>query len=184
MSKWYLIKYEDNWADEMDISSHTVIDEETHKKFLKALLKNPSFTMCVGTNEEIDYGTHGHRAEDAVCWKEMTQEEYNVLIRLGIARLGRFAERFIERVIDANWYENEDEDEDDKDGFWIETLDGDEIRFTDFDCATAYLEDEHGYDGAEWEKVVDSNSFEELEKFVDLDEKLFCYIIEDGQMVV
>jgi hypothetical protein len=191
MSKWYLVKYDDNWADEMDLSSHTVIDGETFEKFKKALDTNPSFTFYVGTNEEIEYGgKYGQDAEDAVSYEEITQEEYNTLKRLGLASSGRFADRFIECVIEHFFYGDSEDDEVDydeedseEDGFYLEhptDIYADDTRFTDFDEAIKYIEEEHGYEGEYWNRVKASRSFDILEQFLDSD-GVFCYQIKGGE---
>ncbi len=55
-----LIKYEDNWADEMDIYGFHILSDETWEKFLALLdrvneLPNFQLNIGVGSNEDIDY---------------------------------------------------------------------------------------------------------------------------------
>lgn len=185
MSNLYLAKYDDNWADEFDVSGHCVIDEKTYEKLTKKLITNPSFTMYIGTNEDIEYGEDGQSAEDAIDFQEITQDEYNVLKKLGLARQG-FAEKFVERVLESEDGEDSwDKDEEEKDGFYIQhPEDYDDIYFDDFDAAIAYIEEEYGFDGEGWDKVKESKDFVELTNWLDEDpEGPFCYILKDGDVV-
>ncbi len=55
-----LIKYKDNWADEMDIYGFHILSDETWEKFLAFLdrvKEIPDFQLNigVGSNEDIDY---------------------------------------------------------------------------------------------------------------------------------
>ena len=54
-ANYYLVKYDDNWADEVDIDGHTVLRQEEFDKLNKALDKVGYLTFYVGTNEEIEY---------------------------------------------------------------------------------------------------------------------------------
>lgn len=67
MNKKLLIKWSDNWADEMDLNGFHIMSEKAWLEFLK-LLDNAIeiyakhsddlfkvFNFCVGTNEEITY---------------------------------------------------------------------------------------------------------------------------------
>lgn len=56
--KQVLVKYDDNWADEMDVTGHKVISEDAWNKFLELVDKIEfPITIGVGSNEEIDYDT-------------------------------------------------------------------------------------------------------------------------------
>ena len=51
-----LIKYEDNWADEIDIVGLIVMKDETWKETQEKISNyEDSFTIGVGSNEEISY---------------------------------------------------------------------------------------------------------------------------------
>lgn len=55
-----LVKYEDNWADEMDIYGFHILTDETWEKFLALInrvkdLPDFQLNIGVGSNEDIDY---------------------------------------------------------------------------------------------------------------------------------
>ena len=67
--------------------------------------------------------------------------------------------------------------------FYIEIGDEEEILFTDFDTAIEYCEKRFGDDltSFEWDDVKESQSFYELEAFLDdfgedYEENVFCYM--------
>jgi len=85
-----LVKYEGNWADEMDISGHYVTTQEGYNdevEVFKAMLEHDSITYCVGTNEEIEYETIDELLE---CFTAtpITFEEYTVLTKLELDATG------------------------------------------------------------------------------------------------
>lgn len=53
--EFVLIKWSDNWADEMDLEGFAVMDTDEFAKW-KENIPSP-YTFYVGTNEEIDYST-------------------------------------------------------------------------------------------------------------------------------
>lgn len=61
--KRLLIKYKDNWADEMDVYGFHIMSEKAWNFFLSILDTNPEyfddgdFTIGVGSNEEIPYNS-------------------------------------------------------------------------------------------------------------------------------
>lgn len=59
--EYYLLSYQDNWADEMDVEGFVILDtqqmiewNETMVK-VKELLKNTTYDFWIGTNEGIEY---------------------------------------------------------------------------------------------------------------------------------
>lgn len=59
--EYYLLSYQDNWADEMDIEGFMILDtyqmvewNETLVK-VKEFLKSTTYDFWIGTNEEIEY---------------------------------------------------------------------------------------------------------------------------------
>ena len=81
MSK-VLIKWEDNWADEMDIVGFQIMEDKEWKA-MKAALEDVEneFTVCIGTNEEIDY-KNGQALLDTLTVKKLSTEEYKTIKRL------------------------------------------------------------------------------------------------------
>lgn len=67
MKNFYVIKYEDNWADEMDVFEYTILSEEQMEKLWDAIMrirKHPNYkettwtiSHWIGTNEEIFYSS-------------------------------------------------------------------------------------------------------------------------------
>lgn len=59
--EYYLLSYQDNWADEMDVEGFMILDTsqmiEWNETMTKAreLFKNVSYDFWIGTNEEIEY---------------------------------------------------------------------------------------------------------------------------------
>lgn len=56
MSEFVLVKFEDNWADEMDVHGFKIyeIEEWTELKVKIAKL-NRKMEFCIGTNEELEF---------------------------------------------------------------------------------------------------------------------------------
>lgn len=56
-----LIKYSDNWADEMDLEGLFICSSEEWEGYKESVKKyfevNSSYTYYVGTNEEVEYNS-------------------------------------------------------------------------------------------------------------------------------
>jgi hypothetical protein len=77
--QWYIVKYADNWADEMDIQGFMVIPEKELKQWKKRI---PSrFTFGLGTNESIEYQSK-KQFLDTVMIEKITTEKAMVLFEL------------------------------------------------------------------------------------------------------
>ena len=94
--KKYLFKYQDNWADEIDIDGSCVLDEEELNKFLIDVEKFQSDEFYIGTNEEIHYGKVCE-IKDCFSYEEISEQEFKVLEKLDLLNEG-FASSFIEFV--------------------------------------------------------------------------------------
>jgi hypothetical protein len=70
-----LVTWESNWDGEMDISGFAILSNKDANQ-IKANLKKIdfSFTICVGTNEEIDYSS-GKDMLREMTFKPLTDEE-------------------------------------------------------------------------------------------------------------
>lgn len=60
MKNFYILKYEDNWADEMDIQSFIILNEKDKIKFYDKAKNNldklnKKLIVCLGTNEDIKF---------------------------------------------------------------------------------------------------------------------------------
>ena len=77
--KNYLVIYEGNWADEMDISGFCTIDGESLADAKKEICayKN-EIEICIGTNEEVYY-ENGKDFWENLNIKEITTEQSKVL---------------------------------------------------------------------------------------------------------
>jgi hypothetical protein len=51
---WTLVKFADNWADEIDVAGFMVVSTEELEGW-KSKIPDEEFSVCIGTNEEIEY---------------------------------------------------------------------------------------------------------------------------------
>lgn len=94
---FYLLTYDDNWSDEMDIDGVIVLNQEKYIKFLEAVENFDYTEFVIGTNQYIEYDSK-EAIEDVFSVKTITKEEYDLLIQLGINKIG-FAEDFVDEII-------------------------------------------------------------------------------------
>jgi len=74
-----LIKWDSNWADEMDIEGFLITSKSSADSFKKQLKDyDSSFEVYVGTNEDIEYGS-GEELLKELTFKKITEEEANVI---------------------------------------------------------------------------------------------------------
>jgi len=77
MSK-ILLKYKDDWADEMDINGFLIVDKETYDKYMKLLKEWPNpyrpIEVYVGTNESVEF-YNLRDFKDRVKKREISDEE-------------------------------------------------------------------------------------------------------------
>lgn len=97
---YYLIKYEDNWADEMDIDGACVLTEGEYKAFTDVVVNFDNFDgyidFVVGTNQSVEYYSRAE-VEQAFTVREITEDEYKVLSELGLDDIG-FARDFVREI--------------------------------------------------------------------------------------
>lgn len=91
MTQRYLVKYESDWADEMDIEGLALLTEEDKSRIESLISKRSSYpqTHHVGTNEEIEYCS----SEELVpryTWTPITEDEYKTLHKLIGSDYGHF----------------------------------------------------------------------------------------------
>ena len=108
-----LLKWESNWADEMDISGFVITSEdiwENYKKKVESI--EDEFAIIIGTNEEIPYDNGEHLLEEISVIK-LTNEEYDIIGKTIGFQFGetQFFKLEIEKEDDEyeSEYENEDE---------------------------------------------------------------------------
>lgn len=81
--KYYLCTYDDNWADEMDITGFCVVDEEGKEAMIRGIkvTYKDGGSISFGTNEDNEYDD----ADDVlatVSFKQISKAEYNTINRL------------------------------------------------------------------------------------------------------
>lgn len=86
--KYFLVKYNGNYADEFDVYFHQVMSEEELTKARDLISKTDwqDVTFGFGTNEEISVYTEElmKYLEDPI---EITEEEYSILKKLGLLKI-------------------------------------------------------------------------------------------------
>lgn len=127
--KFYLLKFRDNWADEMDVSGFVVYDEDEYKAWLDKI-PNRKFSYGIGTNEEIEYSSKGEFLNSvAVATTNLTSEEVQFFFKFfrhpstkcigydseagEFKRIERSTEVSYGFFPDFNWIEFDELDEDD-----------------------------------------------------------------------
>ena len=86
-----LLKFEDNWADEMDVEGCEVITLERLKYFNERVeayfLENDSLEYYIGTNECIEYTSAGELLSKYSVLT-ITETDYQTLNKLGLLKFG------------------------------------------------------------------------------------------------
>ncbi len=115
--KYYLLIWKSNWADEMDVGGYKVLTENKYKVFddnSKKIEKiRRSFSIGVGTNEDIDY-RNPRELLNEITVKEISEDYYKMLQNLGLTSFGntRGIDIVVENYPDDYWNEESDDDED------------------------------------------------------------------------
>ena len=83
MKKYYILKYEDNWADEMDIQSFVILNEKDKINFYDKAKNNldklnKELVVCLGTNEDIRF-KKGSDFIKMLKVKEISETEANII---------------------------------------------------------------------------------------------------------
>ena len=86
-----LLVFDDNWADEFDISAWQIVDkdkwESLRDEFIEKVGEN-TFCCCFGTNEEIDYD-NASAFIDQISEKAITTEEAKIIKKIfGCTEMG------------------------------------------------------------------------------------------------
>jgi len=78
-NKYYLIKFRDNWSDEMNIYGFSVMTSEEWSKYSNTLKNHKNrFNYYIGTNEDVEY-RNGNELLRRMNPKEINLNEYNFL---------------------------------------------------------------------------------------------------------
>lgn len=103
--KTYLVIFNDNWADEMDIDGFFTCSGEYLLDAKKKLFKHKnSINYGIGTNEDIEYD-NGKALWETLDIKEISDDEVAVLYKLFGGNEDETPEERIERIIDDHIYE-------------------------------------------------------------------------------
>lgn len=82
---YLLVKYEANWADEIDVSGFTVLTKEQWDQNVERIKRHfdeeSELTCYIGTNEQIDYYNADEALQDFKV-TEITDEQAEVLHQL------------------------------------------------------------------------------------------------------
>jgi hypothetical protein len=118
--RYYLYKFEDNWADEMDVQGFAVLTEDEKDMAvaqIKRSYKNGG-TICFGTNEDNHYNNLTE-VMDCVEFEEISQSQYNTLMNLFGQSFGELGPLDIYDLDGDNddYDEDEDDDEDEEEEF-------------------------------------------------------------------
>lgn len=86
-----LLKFEDNWADEMDVAGYEVITlrqlEHFNKRVEAYFSENDSFEYYFGTNEFIEYNS-AIELLSKYSVLTITETDYQTLNKLGLLKFG------------------------------------------------------------------------------------------------
>lgn len=101
MSKYFLVSYEEDYADEFDVSGMKIFTKaeyiafKNNQRYARHLERNGEIAtgawheieLCFGTNEWLSFGSVDEiiRALDV---REITEQEYNTLKNLGLSSFG------------------------------------------------------------------------------------------------
>ena len=101
MKKHYILKFDDNYADEFYAHGSVIIDENQYKYFYSVveqavntkdyskLHEDYTSDVCVGlgSNEYIEYDNIADLMDSVKC-TELTEDEYDILMKFGFDNFG------------------------------------------------------------------------------------------------
>jgi len=106
--KKVLVKWSDNWADEMDVEGFVILEKEEWESTKKRILSiKEEFTMYIGTNEEIEYA-NGKDFLTNIEVKSLSPDEEKIINKF-FGDSGGFY-----NFLDVYGNDEEDEDEDEE----------------------------------------------------------------------
>ena len=101
MEKHYILQFADNYADEFDACGSVIIDEDQYKylySVVEQAVKTEDYSKLdkdytsdvwvgLGSNEDIEYEDIADLMDQVKC-TELTDDEYNVLMKFGFHQFG------------------------------------------------------------------------------------------------
>lgn len=94
--KYFLVTFDDNWADEMDIEGFAVATEDQLELFKRDLMAaNYPTEIYIGSNQSIGYNDFDDYWA-CVDHEEITLEEYNLISKLFSAKFETYNEEGVE----------------------------------------------------------------------------------------
>lgn len=109
---YVLVKWADNWADEMDLEGFRIFAESDWAEFkTKLSAYTDEFTICVGTNEDIDY-SNGTDLLKKMKVHKLSESDYATISRIfgdGYGEQSAFDNSPIDE--DTDWEDEDDEDD-------------------------------------------------------------------------
>ena len=91
--RYFLLKYDDDWADEFNLEATLAVDESTYNVYMKnkedcaTNFVDKELSFYFGSNEEKVYDEAKEFLE-RLEEKEITQQEYETLVKLDMDRTG------------------------------------------------------------------------------------------------
>jgi hypothetical protein len=97
--KVYLVRFKDNWDDEMDIDGHVVLtgkDKDYLLKSIEKLTNRGELLISIGTNEDLRYDD-GSDLLECFTFKVLDDVDLVTLVKLDLLSCG-FAESIINQI--------------------------------------------------------------------------------------
>ena len=92
-TKYYLVTFQSNWADEMDVEGGRIMTEKEKEKYFASIKKEfdeqGSYTYYIGTNQDINFDTY-EELDESFSIDKISKEERKVLVKLGLDAYGFF----------------------------------------------------------------------------------------------
>jgi hypothetical protein len=81
MEQYMLVKFDGNWADEMDIKGFEIVKKEWWDKFVESLPENKPLSHYIGSNEEMEWTNKADYLRDFTV-TEISEDEVAILKKL------------------------------------------------------------------------------------------------------
>lgn len=104
---YYLVKYKEDWADEMSIYGHMVLNQEEYEAYISGLNELKDLEFYCGSNQEIYYSSNKKLKEDLEFIK-ITEDEADTLEKLGLTNVGEIPDDQIFELADESLLEKLD----------------------------------------------------------------------------
>ena len=101
--------FEDNWADEMDVQGFVILTEKRWEAYkASGIAKNRRFSLCVGSNEDIEY-QNGKELLKNIKVRPITNEEEKTITKIFGDSFG--TTNFLSYLESEDEYDEEEEDD-------------------------------------------------------------------------